>query len=246
MFHFALAGNMLAAIGGTISIANAQFLPSYPTNELPGGIPQKLPVDLKPLSQDQLAVFMQIELPEFPPVALELVARPATIGAIYDTISAGFQAVKPPIVAGAGQVTFSPDVGPINSIADALTAISVIKQQGEGTEGSPEEPSPTATTPAHYYAFKEIAVGRKLDHSTGKWQFTGPPVTFPSVLNFQPGPAGASTPFNQALAKVLIQLQACWTSGQSPSIGLMGSLKSLGKQLIAQGIRPEFAWSQPA
>ena len=52
MYHFALAGNMLTAIGGVPSIANAAFIPSYPTNVLPGGIPQKLPVDLKPLTPD--------------------------------------------------------------------------------------------------------------------------------------------------------------------------------------------------
>ena len=38
MFHFALAGNMLTAIGGMPDIANASFIPTYPTNVLPGGI----------------------------------------------------------------------------------------------------------------------------------------------------------------------------------------------------------------
>src|SRR5436190_20980790 len=56
MFHFALAGNMLSAIGGTPDIANSAFVPSYPTNVLPGGIPQTLAVDLQPLSLDQLQV----------------------------------------------------------------------------------------------------------------------------------------------------------------------------------------------
>src|SRR5215469_12652950 len=80
MFHFALAGNMLSAIGGTPKL-DAAFVPSYPTNELPGGIAQKLAVDLQPLSADQLQVFMQIETPEFPPVALaaRLGTGPATI-----------------------------------------------------------------------------------------------------------------------------------------------------------------------
>src|SRR5262245_7093514 len=45
MYHFALAGNMLTAIGGVPSIANAAFIPRYPTDLLPGGIPQKLAVD---------------------------------------------------------------------------------------------------------------------------------------------------------------------------------------------------------
>ena len=56
MFHFALAGNMPTAIGKAPSIANAAFVPRYPTNVLPGGIPQTLAVDLKPLSLDQLQV----------------------------------------------------------------------------------------------------------------------------------------------------------------------------------------------
>jgi hypothetical protein len=98
---------MLTAIGATPSIANAAFVPSYPTNTLPGGIPQKLAVDLQPLSLDQLQVFMQIEHPEFPPVALATGPAPATIGAFYDTISTGFTAVNPTIDPNAHFVTMS-------------------------------------------------------------------------------------------------------------------------------------------
>ncbi|MGA7218804.1 MAG: ferritin-like domain-containing protein, partial [Candidatus Sulfotelmatobacter sp.] len=101
MFHFALAGNMLSAIAGTPDIANSSFVPKYPTNVLPGGIPQKLPVDLQPLSINQLQVFMQIEYPEFPPVALTASNPPATIGAFYDTIATGFVKVNPAINPGA-------------------------------------------------------------------------------------------------------------------------------------------------
>jgi Ferritin-like len=36
MYHFALAGNMLSAIGGVPAIANASFMPGYPTHTLPG------------------------------------------------------------------------------------------------------------------------------------------------------------------------------------------------------------------
>ena len=93
MYHFALAGNMLTAIGGMPSIANAAFIPNYPTNVLPGGISQKLPVDLKPLTPDQVQVFMQIEYPEFPPVALAV--GPATIGAFYETIAEGIHNGQP-------------------------------------------------------------------------------------------------------------------------------------------------------
>ncbi len=105
--HFALAGNMLNAIGQTPNVANAAFIPKYPTNTLPGGIRMNKAVDLKPLSPDQLLVFMEIEKPEFKPVALALEKRPATIGAFYDTIAAGFTNVNPSINPSAAYVQIS-------------------------------------------------------------------------------------------------------------------------------------------
>jgi hypothetical protein len=143
MDHFALAGNMLTAIGGMPSIANAAFIPNYPTNVLPGGIPQKLAVDLKPLTPDQVQVFMQIEYPEFPPVALAV--GPATIGAFYDTIYNGFSTVNPAINPNAFAVNLD-EATPIKSVADALKAISLIKSEGEGTQGSPDQPPQNNTT----------------------------------------------------------------------------------------------------
>ena len=132
MYHFALAGNMLTAIGGMPSVANAAFIPNYPTNVLPGGIAQKLAVDLKPLTPDQVQVFMQIEYPEFPPVAFA--AAPATIGAFYETIADGITTVNPAINLNAFAVN-SGEAKPIKSVANALDAISLIKGEGEGTMG---------------------------------------------------------------------------------------------------------------
>jgi hypothetical protein len=243
MYHFALAGNMLTAIGGTPRIANAAFIPSYPTNVLPGGIPQKLAVDLKPLTPDQVQVFMQIEFPEFPPVAL--VAGPATIGAFYDTIAEGFTTVKPAINPSAYAVNLG-EAAPIRSLADALTAISRVKGEGEGTQGSPEQPPQGQKTFAHYYVFKEIFTQKTLVHDAeGKWSFTGAPIQFPTSFDFQqssvaPSPSLA---FNQAVSQLLIGLETCWTSGSRPSIGAMFNLQTLGMDLIRQGIRPEFLWS---
>ena len=245
MFHFALAGNMLSAIGGKPSIANADFVPSYPTNVLPGGIPQKLPVDLQPLSANQLQVFMQIEFPEFTPVALRADATaPTTIGAFYDTIAAGFAAVHPTILANANFVNMDEAVQ-IKTIADAQAAIVRIKCEGEGTQSSPDQPPADGTKFAHYYVFKEILTGKTLVQTNGQWAFTGAAIPFPAVFNFtqsntQPDPSLA---FNQALSQLLIDLQTCWTSGTRPSIGAMFGLKSLGQGLIQQGIRPEFLWS---
>ncbi len=246
MDHFALAGNMLTAIGGMPSIANATFIPRYPTNVLPGGIPQNLAVDLKPLTPNQVQVFMQIEFPEFPPVAL--VAGPATIGAFYDTIANGFTTVNPAINPNAFAVTLD-EATPIKSVADALAAISLIKGEGEGTQGSPDQPPQDNTTLAHYYVFKEIFTQKTLvQDAAGNWSFTGAAIPFPTCFDFQqstvtPSPSLA---FNQAVSKLLIGLQACWTSGAQPSLHDMNGLRTAGIKLIKEGIRPEFLWVQPA
>ena len=245
MYHFALAGNMLTAIGGKPSIANAAFVPSYPTNTLPGGIPQKLAVDLQPLSLNQLQVFMQIENPEFPPVALAAGPAPATIGAFYDTISTGFTTVKPTIVPNAPFVSMNEAVQ-ITSIPDAQAAITRIKSEGEGTQGSPDEPPSAAPAFAHYYTFKEIFTGKTLVQNNGTWSFSGAPIQFPTVFNFQQSTVNPdpSTAFNQALSQLLTELETCWTSGAQPDIGAMFQLQSTGQTLIQQQhIRPEFLWA---
>jgi hypothetical protein len=246
MYHFALAGNMLTAIGGIPSIANAAFIPSYPTNVLPGGIPQKLAVDLKPLTRDQAQVFMQIEFPEFPPVALA--AGPATIGAFYDAIAEGFTTVNPAINPNAFAIN-SGEATPIKSVADALAAIALIKGEGEGTQGSPNQPPQGQKTFAHYYVFKEIFTQKTLvQDAAGNWSFTGAAIPFPTSFDFQQSTAtpSPSLAFNQAVSQLLIGLQTCWTSGARPSIGAMFSLQALGVGLIQRGIRPEFLWAPPA
>jgi hypothetical protein len=247
MFHFALAGNMLSAIGGTPSIANANFVPSYPTNVLPGGIIQKLTVDLQPLSLNQLLVFMQIEYPEFPPVALTASTAPTSIGAFYDTIATGFTTVNPTIIPNANFVNMGEAVQ-IQTVADAQAAIARIKSEGEGTQGSPDQPPADGAQFAHYYVFKEIEVGKTLQQTNGQWGFTGASIQFPTAFNFKqsnvtPDPSLA---FNQALSSLLTELQTCWTSGATPSVGAMFQLQTLGVALIQQGIRPEFLWTPPS
>ena len=74
---------------------------------------------------------MQIEYPEFPPVALAV--GPVTIGAFYDTIAEGFTTVNPTINPNAFAVN-SGEAIPIKSIADALAAISLIKGEGEANK----------------------------------------------------------------------------------------------------------------
>jgi hypothetical protein len=247
MFHFALAGNMLTAVGGTPNIANAAFVPTYPTNVLPGGIPQKLAVDLQPLSQDQLQVFMQIEFPEFPPVARPLGPASATIGDFYNTIADGFTAINPAIISNAPFVNMGEAVQ-IKSITDAFAAIDRIKSEGEGTPGSPDQPPANGKQFAHYYVFKEIFIGKTLVQEGGGFSYTGPAIQFPVVLPFKQSSASPnpSIAFNQTMSQLLIDLQTCWTSGADINIDAMFDLQTLGQNLIQQGIRPEFKWVPPS
>jgi Ferritin-like len=239
MYHFALAGNMLNAIGGKLAVANSSFLTTYPTNSLPGDIHQALAVDLLPLSPAQLQVFMQIEQPEFPPVGL-MAAAPPTIAAFYDTVSAAFTTYKPAIDLNAHYV---PAVGQIKTIDDALAAIERIKAEGEGTQQSPDQPTTDGGQLAHYYVFKQIYVGKQMIPVDNKWDFVGPPIHFPNIINFARSPADPGLPaFKQQLALLLTNLERCWTNGAAPDIDGMRQLQQLGIGLIQNGVCPEFNW----
>jgi len=244
MYHFALAGNILTAIGGTPNVAHPDFVTSYPTHVLPGGIVQALPVDLKPLSKDQLEVFMQIEFPEFRPVALLAGAAPATVGTFYTTISDAITKLNPVVNQDAHFLNLGEAVQ-VKTVADAKAEIIRVKSEGEGTKGSPDQPPGDALEFAHYYIFKEIFTGSKLNRNGNEWSFSGDQITFPEVKSFEssnmnPSP---SIEFNRALTQLLIDLQACWTDGESPNIGAMFNLQTLGVGLIEQGLRPEFKWN---
>ncbi|MCG5219169.1 ferritin-like domain-containing protein [Streptosporangium sp. KLBMP 9127] len=248
MQHFALAGNLLTAVGGTPSLARPDFLPVYPADELPGGIPQKLPIELKPLVKDQIAVFMQIEHPDFPPVA-RLAERPPTIGAFYDTISETFRTTRPEIDPDAHAVEV-PSARPIRTVADAIETIDRIKIEGEGVPDSPSAPTGESTSHAHYYLFKELYVGRRLIKVSGEWSFSGTPITLPEVHHFGPSTAepDPSLEFRRILTRLLIELESCWTSGadvNDAAVPTMFDLKGEGEALIERGIRPEFTWVQP-
>jgi hypothetical protein len=207
-------------------------VPSYPLNALPGDIAQSLPVDLKPLSADQLQVFMQIELPEFPPVepaTKALVQPPTTIGQFYTTLSDAFTAINPPIDPSSHQIVAN-EATAIGSIADAVAAIAKIKGEGEGTPQSPDQPSGQL---AHFYVFREIFHGKTAD---------GTVIQMPGVFPFTPSSAtpDPSATFNATLRDLLARIQACWTDGGSLSLSGMFALKTQGTDLIKRGIRPGF------
>jgi len=72
------------------------------------------------------------------------------------------------------------------------------------------------------------------------------PIRFPSIFPFEPSTAmpNPSTAFDRLLSQLLTDLEACWTKGASlgKAIGDMIDLGEEGRNLINQGIRPDFAW----
>jgi len=249
MNHFALTGNMLNAIGRLPNVVDHTIVTSYPAKALPGDIAQAIPVDLLPLSPDQLKVFMQIEQPQFSPVEphpLAEVAKakpPATIGDFYDTITAGFTAVNAatPIHfnAAAHQVAV-PEAGPITSVAEAINAVNAIKEEGEGTDKSPDQMVGNDAELAHFYVFQGILLGKSQFPTTSVP--AGTPIRFPAILPFckstaTPDPTLA---FQQAFFALMTSLQQCWVAGVRPNVGAMRHLQAVGTGLIQQQIQPVF------
>lgn len=246
MNHFALAGNLLTAIGGRPHITRRGFVPKYPLDSLPGGIVQKLPVDLRPLDRHQLEVFMQIEYPQFPPVALERKQRgPATIGDFYDTIIEGFRAVEPEFQEDAYGISIF-GAPPIRDLVTAIDMLERIKSEGEGLQGSPDQPSSNDTLLAHYHAFKEIHEQKKLILINGKWTFGGDPISMPEIYEFSSSACTGvqARKFIRTFTTLLSDIEACWTDGAQLDLSGMFRLKIAGTELIRDGLRPPFCWDE--
>ncbi|KSV76020.1 hypothetical protein N185_16360 [Sinorhizobium sp. GW3] len=246
MNHLALAGNVLTAIGGKPRIARKGFLPKYPLNELPGGVQQKLPIALKPLSFDQLAVFMQIEYPEFPPLAaVPSALGPATIGEFYDAIIIAFERIRPKILKNANHVPVIL-AAPILTVDDATSALVRIKTEGEGLQDSPNQPTSEGSALAHYYLFKEIYRQRKLVETPDGWAFSGAQTTFPEVYEFTKKKKHAllRLRFRKAVTQLLIELEECWSDGRALNVATMFKIDGLGRELVRLGVCPEFKWQR--
>ncbi|MFD8787415.1 ferritin-like protein [Kitasatospora sp. NPDC059599] len=259
MSHFGLVCNMLTSIGGTVVLTDPATVPKYP-GELPGGVNPGLEVYLSGLSRESAGLFSDIEKPENP---LAFAADGNTIGAFYQRIANVFPKFAH-LLTGRNQVTFplgaighgaGNDIVAMNTIDDVLKALDVIRTQGEGTDASPDNPFPGAPGElAHYYAFKEIAVGRKLvfDEQTGTYGFAGPDLPLPDASPVPRVPAGGwiNSPgnepdrttaavlrdFNTAYSDMLRSLEAAWRGNAgslSDAIGHMSDLGDFARQLYA-------------
>src|SRR4051812_26470755 len=143
MAHFALACNLLNAIGGHPRIDDPKFIPTYP-GPLPATIESGLTVPLAPASKSLVEmVFMTIEEPEHKPDIHALAATPhITIGMYYNKIKAAIEHAGESIFTGpqSYQLTHNfanTEVVAVTNVQEAADAIEVIVEQGEGTTTSP-------------------------------------------------------------------------------------------------------------
>jgi hypothetical protein len=259
MHHFGLVGNILYAIGGEVDLLNPQFLPQYPTNMLPGGIDLEMMVDTLPLSKHQLKVFMKIESPAFTPVdeRMRLMTAQGTYKHIGDFYKVIIDALKNEEI----ELTFNPEaqqipiygfmgenekIKKISSRKDAIAAIELIMEEGEGSEFDPEQPPESAGAKhelAHYYSFKEIHEERRLIKKGRKWVYEGEKVLLPKVLPFEK--RGSDKAFSKVLEELMKTLQYCWThdpGAYKHSKEIMLEMEKIGRALISNGKCPIFSY----
>lgn len=262
MHHMLLAGNLLKAIGGNPIIDHPDFVPAYPTN-LPGTVASDLVVPLAPFSKAIVEnVFMRIEQPEHI-LAFRtsgLVAGSKTIGEFYGRIRDAFVAEGRNWIvdtAGTAQPThfgFSPAIQKIINVEDALRAIELIVEQGEGTDLEPVvsdgDNNPNNDELAHYYRFAEIVKGR-LKRNPNADPSSPPderyvydasdPVPFEAaeVLPLRSNPKSADfhpdslerhaiDAFNRNYTDVLRQLHAAFNGQPNKIFGAVGSMNAMG------------------
>ena len=165
MLHMSLACNMLNAVRGRPDIPQAVI--QYP-GELPMGIGDKpgkpFVVPLVRLSRSSIRTFMTIEEPEHPlefrdaRVKLGVAAEYHTIGEFYAAVGQLMTKLGNRVFTGRTDRQVTGWIGthylhPVLRLKDALGAITLIVDQGEGTTTSP------AADPeelAHYYRFEQI------------------------------------------------------------------------------------------
>lgn len=242
MVHMGLACNMLSAIGGKARLTQAGFVPSYPCTGLPGGVHPDLKVSLLPLSAEALKIFMEIEMPQHGPIAA---ASGVNIGDFYDAIADGFKRLSPTF-GGGFQLEHSFAVGElfrINNLEDALKAIRTIKDQGEGSQQTPMPEDSPSGEPSHYYAFKQLLVGKRLRKADdGSWHFDGEDMPLPAVHSFGVGSVPETADFNSTLTALLKALEDVWGNG-APFHQAMQAMMRMRKQgigLMERGILPDF------
>jgi hypothetical protein len=240
MLHMGTVCNLLNAIAGQPDISSPNTVPRYPTR-LPGGVHPDLVIGLEPISKAVIAnVFMEIEKPEFGPITWFRGESYPTIGAFYTAIEKRVARLTQAEIPGDRQLRLNkPDfkLQPIASVEDALCAIRLIKEQGEGTSSSPLF-GPSLSDVAHYYTFGEIYHEKQLKQvPAGHWCYCGDDLPFPKpegVYPMAPVPARGypeSRKFNETYTQMLSELQSACDKGGDAGGAHLATAMTLMSQL---------------
>lgn len=264
MGHMALACNILNAVGGSPSIDDPSFIPTYP-GPLPGGVESGLTVGLAPFSIELVEkVFMEIEEPEKRVPVEDAPPDPGTegitIGQFYDAIENAIVQLGPSIFTGSSGLQVTNASGPyvfeVTDVASAGQAIGTIKDQGEGTAQSPVEAG--TSDPAHYYRFAEIAAGKALIQTAdGQWDYGGDPIPFqpsdvlalptnPHASDYSGAAATANDAFNKDYTTLLGELHKTFNGSPAtldPAVNCMFTLSSDAAALTALSAGPTFEYA---
>lgn len=264
MLHMSIACNILNALGGSPVLNQPGFIPSYP-GPLPMGIGHGLIVGLEALSLPVIKnTFMAIEEPEnpldFPIKNLQMLEAAtldfATIGQFYQAIQIQIRQLAPERLPGdpKKQMTdttmFPADqLFPILTKQDAINAIDIIIEQGEGTA---EKPVDANNELAHYYRFEEIYNGKRLivdkEEPLG-YSYSGPRIPFdsnsiyplmPNTRSFRLPPGSEarrlSENFSSAYARLVNALHRTFNGDPTyiqTALGMMYDLKLDGDKLVS-------------
>jgi hypothetical protein len=265
MTHFGLACNLLAGTGAQPAIVQGYRDTVYP-GPLPGGVKPKCDNTFFPCAPDFQVILgftdlksfaqmcMQIEYPEDP------VPRPAVLalGETFPSIGEFYKAIEDAFTNNTGQLPYTTtkqltkprmDVTLVDSLANAVKAIELIRGEGEGSSKNPFFNGKLS----HFYAFGELFHGAAyvFDPVTQTGDWTGaaiPPVAIapmtPIPLGGYPNPpapaVAALSTCDQNFTDMLTALDAAWATGSAASlgaaIGSMGDLGDSARALLALAI----------
>ena len=217
MVHMGLACNLLVSLGESPELNSPDGLPTYP-DQLPGNVNPSLIVSLQGLSKESLRDFLQIEQPQFDPLASPEFTFGLTesqksensfptIGDFYDYVLSTFQRLNPSLqtdkqIDFVSQFFTNPKENipknlkstVLKTLEEVKSAIQIIKNQGEGSKISPADDGATESRAdlAHYYRFAEIYKGKKMirDEQDKKWKFGDEDMPFPNVFPMAKVPEG--------------------------------------------------------
>jgi hypothetical protein len=198
MLHTILVSNIMNAVGATPRVVADAGGKGPVRNSFPAQVPhmdRELIVGLLPFSPAAVGAFIEIERPDVPAKDWSRSGGIETIGQLYAKlrnalVAASEEVGEDKLFSGDRKKQFEAgdyyggggQLAPIHCLADALAAIEVIAEQGEGRVsmtnltgdnvrfGQPKEV-------AHFYRFKEICAERYYDQDDDVDLPTGPSLT---------------------------------------------------------------------